>query len=135
MRYIDISDFEKQSVEWTLKTSRNKTTRNRCMCILLSAKQIPMTQVAIEVGVSWHTVYRLKKKWNSCSGYRIGLLEIAKGRGAKPKLTEFPMVGIITKLLKAHSRNMKAVLNDLVAVHNTKVCEKTLRKFIRYYNL
>lgn len=135
MEYVVLSDFEKQGIEQMLKNSLCKTSRNRCMCILLSAKRMAMTQVAIEVDVSWHTVYRLVKKWNAYSGYKLWMLEIGRGRGAKHKLKEFPMVGIIKKLLKIHNHNVKAVLTDLDTVYNTKVCEKTLRKFIRYYNL
>lgn len=135
MKYVELSDFEKQGIERMLKNYLSKTSQNRCMCILLSARRMPMTQVAIEVNVSWHTVYRLVKKWNAYSGYKLGLLEIARGRGPKHKLTEFPMEGIIKKLMKTHNRNIKAVLSDLDTVYNTRVCEKTLRKFIRYYNL
>ena len=135
MEYVVVSDFEKESIVRMLKNCPSKTSRNRCMCILLSAQRIPMTQIAIEVGVSWHTVFRLVKKWNTYSGYKLRLLEIAKDRGAKYKLTEFPMEGIIKKLLKTHNHNIKSVLIDLDIIYNTKVCEKTLRRFIYYYNL
>lgn len=135
MIYVELSDFEKQSIEQMLKKTQSRVTQNRCMCILLSAKRMSVVQVAIEVDQSWHTVYRLVTKWNASAGYKLGLLEIAKGRGAKPKLTEFPMEGIIKRLLMVHRRDIKAVLIDLETMYDTKICRKTLCKFIRCYNL
>lgn len=135
MKYVELSEVERLSVEHILITTTSGQTRKRCNCILLSSKQISMEQVSIEADVSWHTVSRLIHKWNASSGYRVALLEVAKGRGRKPKLTEIPMVTIISRLLKVHNRNIKAVLVDLEAVHNTKVCRKTLYKFIGYHNL
>lgn len=135
MKYVELSKVERLSIEWILKTTESEQTRKRCNCILLSSKQISMEQVSIEADVSWHTVSRLIHKWNVSSGYRVALLEVAKGRGRRPKLTELPMVTIISRLLKVHSGNINAVLVDLDVIHNTKVCRKTLHKFIRYHNL
>lgn len=135
MRYVKLSKVERLSIEWIMKTTTSEQARKRCNCILLSAKQISMEQVSIEADVSWHTVSRLVNKWNASSGYKVSLLKVAKGRGRKPKLTEIPMVTIISRLLKAHSGNIRAVLVDLDVIHNTKVCEKTLRNFIHDHNL
>lgn len=135
MKYVELSKVERLSIEWILKTTTSEQTRKRCNCILLSAKQISMEQVSTEADVSWHTVSRLVNKWNASSGYRVSVLKVAKGRGRKPKLTEIPMVTIISRLLKAHSGNIKAIVVDLDVIYNTKVCEKTVRKFIRDHNL
>lgn len=135
MRYVVLTNIERQSIEWMLTTTKSEQTRKRCNCILLSAKQISMKQVSTEAEVSWHTVYRLVRKWNGSSGCKLSLLEVAKGRGRKYKLSEFPMLTIIKKLLELHDNNIKAVLVDLDVIHNTKVCEKTLHKFIHYHNL
>lgn len=135
MRYVVLTNIERQSIEWLLTTTKSEQTRKRCNCILLSSKQISMEQVSIEAVVSWYTVSRLVHKWNASSGYRVSLLEVAKGRGRKPKLTELTMVTIISRLLKVHSGNINAILVDLDVIHSTKVCRKTLHKFIRYHNL
>lgn len=135
MRYAELSEVERLSVEHILTTTTSEQTRKRCNCILLSAKQMSMEQVSTEADVSWSTVSRLVNKWNASSGYRASLLKVAKGRGRKPKLTELPMVTIISRLLKAHSGNIRTVLVDLDVIHNTKVCEKTLRRFIGDHNL
>lgn len=94
-----------------------------------------MTQIAGRTGACWHTVYRFFNKWQSASGYRLGLLNTSPGRGRKQKLQEFPMASIIEKLLDVHGYSPNVLCAILEKEYGITVCKKTLRSFIIYYNL
>lgn len=135
MRYINLSEDEINEIERIYHRTESRLERRRCIFLLLSVQGMSIIEIAKEVKVSWHTVHRFFNRWEAVAGYRISLLQISSGRGRKHKLSEFPMIAIIRRLLNDNDRNLDIVLKELKDNHSTQVCEKTLRNFIRYYNL
>jgi len=130
MRYVKLTEEEKQQLESLYKTSSNAVIRQRCLCLLLSNKCNSIIQVSELLSISRRTVMRLIAKWDKFSSEnKLLSLYSLKGQGAKVKLK--PVVDILSTLLKQHNRNLKPILDVLEKEHSIKVCKYTLQTFLK----
>jgi transposase len=130
MRYITLNEAEKQELENLHKTSNNFVVRERCLCLLLSAKGNSMVSVASLMNINKQTVRRLVHKWDeSDTSDKFSALYSAKGQGAKMKLD--PVSELLPELVEKHSRNLKPILAVLENEHSIKVSKQTLQNFLK----
>lgn len=130
VRYIRLTEVEKQELENLYKTSTSSVVRKRCLCFLLSAKGNSATKVSHLVNVNWRTVLRLFDKWDSCDATnKFSALYSADGKGAKVKLA--PVAELLPELVEKHSRNLKPILAILEKKHGIKVSKVTLQTFLK----
>lgn len=128
MRFIDLSEEEKQKLEELYKNSESHVTRERCLCLLLSFKQHSMKEISRITGVNWLKIVRLFNSWQQADN-KYSSLSIASGRGAKVKLA--PVKDLLPDLVKEHSRNLTPILEELESKHNIRVCKLTLQNFLK----
>ena len=128
MRYIRLSEEEKEHLENLYKTSPNSVVRKRCLALLYSNEKHCMTKVRKLVKTSYRSVERLFDAWESATD-KYSTLSIAEGRGAKLKLE--PVKDLLPDMVKEHSRNLNPILKELAEKFNIKVCKLTLQNFLK----
>lgn len=128
MRYIDLTEAENQKLGELYKTSNNHVTRERCLCLLLSAKKHSMKEISRITGINWLKIVRLFNEWKQAED-KYTTLSIAKGRGAKVKLES--VKDILPALVDQHSRNLNPILDELKTKYNIRVCKLTLQNFLK----
>lgn len=130
MRYIRLSEEEKNQLEELFKTSDNWVVRRRCQILLLSNNGNSLVEVADSLAIHWNTVSRLLDKWETCeAGAKLSALASINGQGAKVKLQ--PVAAILPDLIEQHNRNLKPILEILENEYSIKVCKLTLQNFLK----
>ena len=82
MRYIILTDKEREQLDQSYKTSTNFIERNRSSQILLSDRKNSMAEVSRITKVDLQAVIRLFNAWHSASAEnKLSTLSIASGRG------------------------------------------------------
>ncbi len=130
MRYISLTEEEKQELELLHKTNANSVVRQRSLIILLSDNRNSINEIASFVKRSRRTVSDLLNTWER-RGTRppLDVLRVAKGRGAKVKLA--PVKDLLPAMVEKHSRNLKPILASLEKEHSVKVSKQTLQNFLK----
>lgn len=84
MRYVKLTDSEREALEHSYKHHAKSHVRQRCQALLLSDEGWPVKQIAQLHHVRTRTIYTWMNRWNT-----IGLagVMILPGRGVKPKLS------------------------------------------------
>lgn len=130
MRYIKLSQDERNTLKKLHRTTRNSVIKHRIECLLLSDSSNSMAEVARITGSKWLKIVRLFNNWeNAAPDEKLSTLSIKKGRGSKKKLNQ--VSHIIPELLENNPKNLNAVLHILEKEYETKVCLTTLQKFIK----
>jgi len=130
MRYIILTDKEREKLEQTYKTSTNFIERSRSFQILLSDKMNSMAEVSRITGIDLQAVIRLFNAWESASAEnKMSTLSIASGRGPKVKLEQ--VRDKLPEMVEKHCRNLNPVLHWLDIEYNIKICKQTLRTFLK----
>lgn len=128
MRFINLSEEEKQKLEYLYKHSPNSVVRTRCLSLLYSNERRSIKEVSQLIHVSRRSLERLFNSWES-SDNKYQTLSISNGRGAKSKLS--PVKDLLADLVEAHARNLNPILEELQAKHNIQVCKLTLQNFLK----
>lgn len=128
MRFVDLSEEEKQKLEDLYKTSSNHVTRERCLCLLLSSKGHSMKDISRITGVNWLKIVRLFNNWEQVDD-KYSCLSILPGRGAKVKLDS--VKELLPELFDKHARNLTPILEELQSKHHISVCKLTLQNFLK----
>ncbi|MFR9574352.1 MAG: helix-turn-helix domain-containing protein, partial [Rikenellaceae bacterium] len=124
MRYIILSENEKEQLEELYKDSDSWVIRRRCQALLLSNNGHSLAEVAKLLNIHWNTVSRLIDRWESNDAdNRLSVLSTNVGQGAKLKLN--PVIDILPGLVEKHDRNLKPILEILEKEHSIKVCKFT----------
>ena len=130
MRYIKLTEEEKDRLKELRKTSTNSLVRSRSMCLLLWDNGNSLVAVAEMMGVHWNTVSRLLDSWEQADiEDKFSVLYPLEGRGAKVKLSR--VADILPKLIEQHNRNLKPILEILEKEYSIKVCKLTLQNFLK----
>lgn len=130
MRYIRLTEVEKQVVVDLQKMSANSVVRERCLWLLLSDRGNSMSEVARVTQTNWLRIVRLFNAWDKAIGEdKFSVLSIAAGRGAKVKLQ--PYIQELKVLVEEHNRNVKPILKILEKEHSIKVSKLTLLNFLK----
>ncbi|MFR9553413.1 MAG: helix-turn-helix domain-containing protein [Rikenellaceae bacterium] len=130
MRYIILSENEKEQLEELYKDSDSWVIRRRCQALLLSNNGHSLAEVAKLLNIHWNTVSRLIDRWESNDAdNRLSVLSTNVGQGAKLKLN--PVIDILPGLVEKHDRNLKPILEILEKEHSIKVCKFTLQSFLK----
>jgi len=130
MRYIILTDNEREQLEYSYKTSTNFIERSRSFQILLSDRKNSMAEVSRITGIDVQAVIRLFNAWESSStGNKMSTLSIASGRGPKVKLEQ--VRDKLPEMVEKHSRNLNPILHWLDIEYNIKICKQTLRTFLK----
>lgn len=130
MRIVELSQSEKEKLQYLQKYSTNLVERNRSLCLLLSSQGNSMSVVGRMMNIHWHTVKRLLDDWEQAAeDERFSVLRQGKGQGAKVKLE--PINEHISALMDKHNRNLNLVLQEIEEVHHIKVCKLTLQNFLK----
>jgi transposase len=130
MRYLRLTEEEKNELELLHKNSPNSLVRERSMMILLSNNSLCVNEIALFSGHTRHTVSRLLNAWKDRgSTPSIDILSIKKGRGVKVKLR--PVAELLPELVEKHNRNLKPILAILEKEHHIKVSKQTLQNFLK----
>lgn len=128
MRFIKLSEEEKNRLEDLYKSSPDHVSRERCQCLLLSNQGHSMAELSRLLSINWLKIVRLFNAWES-SEDKYSALSIASGRGAKVKLE--PVRDLLPNLVKEHSRNLNPILEELQSKYNISVCKLTLQNFLK----
>ena len=83
MRYIELSESEKITLEEALQNHPNATVRTRSQCLLLSARQYRVKTLSGLYQVRTRTLYEWFSRWQSMG---VVGLRISEGRGRKSLL-------------------------------------------------
>jgi len=130
MRYIILTDKEREQLEQSYKTSTNFIERSRSLQLLLSDRKNSMAAVSRITKIDSQAVVRLFNAWDSASAEnKFDTLSIASGRGPKVKLEQ--VRDKLPEMVEKHSRNLNPVLHWLDNEHNIKICKQTLRTFLK----
>jgi transposase len=131
MRYIVLSEEERDTIKLLQKTSPNYVVRQRCNFLSLSEKKLSMKDISVLTDVSWFTVSRFFNAWEGAGNIeeKIGTLQIKEGRGAKNKLDS--VKDIVPDLVQKNSQNLNAVLAILKEEHQITICKLTLQNFLK----
>lgn len=128
MRFVVLSEEEKNHLVNLYKTSPNSVARKRCLSLLYSNQKRSIKEVSGLVNVSRRSLERLFNVWES-SDNKYETLYIASGRGAKVKLES--VKDLLPDLVKEHGRNLNPILDELLSKHNISVCKLTLQNFLK----
>ncbi len=128
MRFVRLSEEEKQKIEHLYKTSSQSVVRTRSLALLYSNESRSIKEVSSLVRVSRRTIERFFNAWESAED-KLKTLSIDKGRGAKVKLESVRKQ--LPDLVNQHSRNLNPVLEELQTKYNIKVCKLTLQNFLK----
>ncbi len=130
MRYIILTDKEREQLEQSYKTSTNFIERSRSLQLLLSDRKNSMADVSRITKIDLQAVVRLFNAWDSASAEsKMDTLSIASGRGPKVKLEQ--VRDKLPEMVEKHSRNLNPILHWLYIEHNIKICKQTLRTFLK----
>ena len=130
MRFIVLTNSEREQLEKIQKTSTNFIERSRRLQILLSDRKNSMAEVSRISKVDLQAVIRLFNAWDSASAEnKINTLSIASGRGPKVKLEQ--VRDKLPEMVEKHSRNLNPILHWLDIEYNIKICKQTLRTFLK----
>lgn len=128
MRFIRLSEEEKQELEKLYKTSTNSVVRTRSLSLLYSNEKRSIKEVSTLVHVSRRSLERFFNSWESTTN-KYKTLSISEGRGAKVKLES--VRNLLADLVQEHSRNLNPILEELRSKHNISVCKLTLQNFLK----
>lgn len=128
MRFVDLSEEEKQKLEELYENSESHVTRERCLCLLLSSRQHSMKEISRITGVNWLKIVRLFNSWQQADN-KYSSLSIAPGRGAKVKLNS--VKELLPDLVDKYNRNLTPIMEELQSTHNISVCKLTLQNFLK----
>jgi transposase len=130
MRVIKLTEEEKENLDHLYKTSDNSVVRRRCLSLLLSNDNHSMKTICSITKVGRTTLYYFFNAWQQAEGQeKFNTLSVAKGRGAKVKLS-----GVeehLSEMLKEHNRNLNPILALLESRYQIKVCKLTLQNFLK----
>lgn len=130
MRYITLTDSEKEQLEQSYKASTNFIVRSRSFQLLLSDRKNSMAEVSRITNIDKQAIIRLFNAWESASAEnKMSTLSIASGRGPKVKLEQ--VRDKLPEMVEKHSRNLKPILHWLDIEYNIKICKQTLRTFLK----
>jgi hypothetical protein len=130
MRYIILTDKEREQLEQSFKTSTNFIERNRSFQLLLSDRMNSMAEVSRITKIDIQAVIRLFNAWESATTEnKMSTLSIASGRGPKVKLEQ--VRDKLPEMVEKHSRNLNPILHWLDIEYNIKICKQTLRTFLK----
>jgi transposase len=130
MRYIRLTEEEKQRLTNLHKTSTNSVVRERSFMLLLSGNGMYVNEISSLFKHTRHTVSKLLSTWeNGEDVQRFEALRVAKGRGAKVRLS--PVAEMLPELVEKHSRNLKPILAILENEYSIKVSKQTLQNFLK----
>ena len=130
MRFIILTDKEREQLEQCYKTSPNFIERSRSFQLLLSDRKNSMAEISRITKTDIQAIVRLFNAWESASAEnKISTLSIAPGRGPKVKLEQ--VRDKLPEMVEKHSRNLNPVLHWLEIEYNIKVCKQTLRTFLK----
>lgn len=130
MRVIKLTDQEKDKLEHLYKTSSNSVVRRRSQSLLLSNENHSMKSICSITKVGRTTLYYFFNAWEqSPEEEKFNTLPIAKGRGAKVKLSG--VKDELKEMLKEHNRNLNPILHLLESQYQIQVCKLTLQNFLK----
>lgn len=130
MRFIILTDKEREQLEQCYKTSHNFIERSRSLQLLLSDRKNSMAEVSRITKVDLQAIIRLFNAWDSASAEnKMNTLSIASGRGPKVKLEQ--VRDKLPEMVEKHSRNLNPILHRLDIEYNIKICKQTLRTFLK----
>ena len=128
MRYILLTDKEREQLEQTYKSSNNFIERSRSLQLLLSDKRNSMAEVSRQSNTDIQAVVRLFNAWDSASEEnKMKTLSVASGRGPKFKLEQ--VRDKLPEMVVKHSRNLNPIIHWLDIEHNIRICKQTLQTF------
>lgn len=129
-RYIELTSEQKVALEVAYKAGQAHDYRKRCHCILLSAQNWSVKELARFFKVSQISVY----KWfNRYESEGLNGLKIRAGRGRKRKLDidNSDHVQAIKIGLAKENRSIKQLREDLESKLGTSIGDTTLRDFLK----
>jgi hypothetical protein len=130
MRYIVLTDQEREKLEQTYKLSTNFIERSRSLQLLLSDKRNSMAEVSRQSNTDIQAVVRLFNAWDSSAEEdKMKTLSVASGRGPKFKLEQ--VRDKLPELVEKHSRNLNPIIHCLDIEHNIRICKQTLQTFLK----
>lgn len=130
MRYILLTDKEREKLEQTYKLSTNFIERSRSLQLLLSDKKNSMAEVSRQSDTDIQAIVRLFNAWDSASEEnKMKTLSVASGRGPKFKLEQ--VRDKLPEMVEKHSRNLNPIIHWLDIEHNIKICKQTLQTFLK----
>lgn len=96
MRYIKLTNYERETLEEGYKRHAKFHVRQRCQALLLSDEGWPVKQIAQLHHVRSRTIYTWMNRWQDMG--LVGVM-ILPGRGVKPKLSvqDQELVAVVKK--------------------------------------
>lgn len=134
MRFIELSDFEIESIKEQFKNHKSPVIQKRIHMLELSSQYKSMEEIAKELNISRTTVYHFFEAWENAEYKdKRKTLFIKEGRGAKPKLDS--VKGELPILIEKYNRNIKKILQVLEDDYDIQVCSLTLHKYLNNQGL
>lgn len=130
MRFIILTNSEREQLDKIHKRSTNFIERSRSFQLLLSDRKNSMAEISRITNIDIQAVVRLFNAWDSASAEnKMDTLIIAPGRGPKVKLEQ--VRDKLPEMIEKHSRNLNPILHWLDIEYNIKICKQTLRTFLK----
>lgn len=126
-KFIQLSEAEKITLQEGMKNGKSHLFRARCHCLLLSAEQGEVKDLAAVFRVSLITVYGWLKRWEN-SGL-VGLRDLP-GRGRKPILKPADLLQIKMRV-QQNAQQLKLAREKLKEDLKRDFSDKTLRRYLK----
>lgn len=126
-KFTKLTEEEKITLREGMKNGKSYLFRARCQCLLLSAEQGEVKDLAAVFRVSLITVYGWLKRWEN-SGL-VGLRDLP-GRGRKPILKPADLLQIKMRV-QQNAQQLKLAREKLKEDLARDFSDKTLRRYLK----
>ena len=126
-KFTKLTEEEKITLREGMKNGKSHLFRARCHCLLLSAEQGEVKDLAAVFRVSLITVYGWLKRWEN-SGL-VGLRDLP-GRGRKPILKPADLLQIKMRV-QENAQQLKLARSKLKEDLARDFSDKTLRRYLK----
>lgn len=126
-KFVQLSKEEKITLQEGMKNGKAHLFRERCHCLLLSADDYEVKDLAQVFQVSHITIYGWLKRWEK--GGIVGLKDLP-GRGRKPILTAVDLPQVKVRV-QENAQRLRIARQKLKEELGRDFSEKTLRRFLK----
>lgn len=127
IRYIELSEVERQVLEHEYRTGKTHSYRQRCKGVLLKSEKRTSVEVATQLGCNQVTVNVWLERYEQGG---VEGLKTLSGRGRKPILEEADLEKV-REVVSEHRQKLSVAREELEQMLGKSFSEETLKRFVK----
>ena len=127
IKYIELSEAERQVLEHEYRMGKTHSYRQRCKGVLLKSERRTSAEVAEQLSCNQVTVNVWLKRYQEDG---IAGLKLLSGRGRKPILKEADLEKV-RKVVSEHRQKLSVAREELEQTLGKSFSEETLKRFVK----